>query len=184
MPDPSLDDLAVWAAGARAGEAAGERSRARWLRRQAEEEARWAGTLLDLAERQAAVSVRTAGGRALVGMLTLVGRDVCAVRTAGGTTTFVPLDRIDAVTTVAGDGRAATGSRTPAADVTWADVLGRLAEEGARVTVHVGASTEALVGELVGVGLDVVTVVTDRRAGSTAYARLESISAISWRESG
>ncbi|MDQ3293286.1 MAG: hypothetical protein M3527_02365, partial [Actinomycetota bacterium] len=68
--DPSSADgqdllarLAAWAAAARVDEAAAARSRERWLRQAADEEAMVAGVLLDLAERADTVVVQGPGGR-------------------------------------------------------------------------------------------------------------------------
>src|SRR3954469_10464591 len=61
--DHLLAEFARWTADERATEAARSRTRERWLRQQAVEGARLAGVALDLAERRAAVIVRTSSGR-------------------------------------------------------------------------------------------------------------------------
>src|SRR3954468_4899109 len=82
---------------ARADDAGRHRGRERSLRRQAEEDATFAGTLLDLAERRAAVTIRTTAGRAHAGLVLAVGEDFCVVRSAGGDDTFVVLTAVSAV---------------------------------------------------------------------------------------
>ncbi|HWC38241.1 MAG TPA: hypothetical protein VG476_06920, partial [Acidimicrobiales bacterium] len=57
--DRLLGEISRWAGDARASDAARGRSRERWLRRQAEEEATLPGIALDLAERGEAVVLKT-----------------------------------------------------------------------------------------------------------------------------
>ena len=86
-----FDEVERWAAEARARDAADSRVRERWLRRQAEDEAAFAGLLVDLAERGVAVIVTTSGGRHHVGRVEAVGTDFVAMATTGARTTLVSL---------------------------------------------------------------------------------------------
>src|SRR3954452_4727166 len=81
-----LADLARWMADERAREAAGERSRERWLRQAATESARLSGLALDLAERGRAVAIRTTAGRGVRGALVAVADDFWVVDGPAGTT--------------------------------------------------------------------------------------------------
>ncbi|MFN2607015.1 MAG: hypothetical protein ABR511_03830 [Acidimicrobiales bacterium] len=186
-----FEDVERWAAGARAQDAAEGRLRERWLRRQAEEEAAFAGVLVDLAERAAPVVLATTGGRHLVGPVLAVGADFAALRTAGGRTTMVALGAVASVQAARGaavrdPGRAAADSRHggPAArrTATVADVLAHAVERRPRVQLRAGAAL--VVGELRAVGADVVTVHTDGDPPGVAYARLASVSEISLLDSG
>src|SRR5204863_961971 len=75
-----IGDLGRWAADSRASDAARARTRERWLRRQAAEEATLPGVALDLAERGDAVVLKTTSGRAHRGRLVAVARDVWVLR--------------------------------------------------------------------------------------------------------
>ncbi len=101
-----FEEIERWAAEARARDAVDARVRERWLRRQAEEEATFAGLLLDLAERQVGVVVTTTANRRHTGVVEAVGADFVALRVAGGRTVLVSLPSVAAVGTGGpGDGR-------------------------------------------------------------------------------
>ncbi|MDP9388949.1 MAG: hypothetical protein M3Q48_13805, partial [Actinomycetota bacterium] len=95
--DTLLADLARWTADARSQDAARARSRERWLRQQAEEDARFAGVVLDLAESATAVVVRTTSGRTRQGRIAAVARDFCVLRSDGGTATLLAFAAVAAV---------------------------------------------------------------------------------------
>ncbi len=183
-----LDDLERWAAGARAQEAADARVRERWLRQAAEEDASFAGLLVDMAEDGRPVSVTTTSGRRHHGPVVAVGADFLAV---GGPGTRLTLVRVSAVAEV----RPAAGSRGSAAasgrgdpdggdglGVTLAEVLSQAVANRPRVAVVVGGVT--VVGELRAVGIDVVTVRTDGESGGPSYVTLASVSEVSLFDSG
>ncbi len=183
-----LDDLERWAAGARAQEAAEARVRERWLRQAAEDEASFAGLLVDLAEDGRPVSVTTVGGRRHHGPIVAVGADFVAV--AGPENRLVLL-RLAAVAEVRpGTGKrraqaaaaAATGSGRQSRDVAMAEVLAQAAATRPRVAVVLGAVT--VVGELRAVGTDVLTVRTDGEPGGLSYVTLASVSEVSLFDSG
>ena len=181
-------ELERWAADARAREAAGARSRERWLRAQAEEEATLAGVLTRLAERGDTVVVTTVAGRRHRGAVSGVGTDFVALAGPAGTTTLVTLAGLVAARVV-DDGvgprpwAPATGEGGPdgALGVRLADVLAQAAGQRPRVAVQAGAA--AIVGDLRSVGADVVTVRPDGGAGLT-YVGLASVSEISFLASG
>jgi hypothetical protein len=153
--------LERWAAEARVTEAAATRARERWLRQQAGEGATVAGTLVDLAEREATVVVATRHGRRHRGRVTAVAADfVVLAPDAGG----VVLVALDAVTSFGEAGPAASrppGDRPAAVDVTLAVALAGLAGERPAVAVVPSGAAEAVRGDLVGAGVDVVTVRPD-----------------------
>ncbi|MDQ1404270.1 MAG: hypothetical protein QOG03_2586 [Actinomycetota bacterium] len=170
--DDLLADLARWTSDQQIDEAAKARTRERWLRQQAEEDARFAGLVLDLAERGDHVVVRGASGRMYRGEIAGVGRDFIVVRTASGSR--AALLTFDAVTTI----RPEPGLTTPAANserdaslaATLADVLGGLVADRPRLQVIAGG--DALAGELRAVGHDVASLRLDTNPPATVYVRL------------
>jgi hypothetical protein len=196
--DRLLRDLGQWAADSRAAEAAGARSRERWLRRQAAEEATASGIALDLAERQAAVVLRTTSGRAHQGRLAAVARDfwllvprasASSCESTGVTgVTLVATEAIASLRTQPADGAEslpeASGARGVPLAVSMAEVLTDLASDGPRVRIVVLGESEAIVGQLRSVGADVATI---RMAGvppTTVYVRLGSVTELSVLGSG
>ena len=170
-----LADLARWTGDTRAGEAAQSRMRERWLRRQAEEDARFAGVLLDLSEGDAAVAVRTTTGRTFHGRLAAVARDFYVVRHAG-LATFLAFAAIANVRPEPGR-RAGEAASERAAPVSagLGEALGGLAGERPRVRITVEGSTDALAGELRSVGADVVTLRLDGMQGGSVYVPLGAV---------
>jgi hypothetical protein len=181
-----LADVERWAAEARARDAADARARERWLRRSAEEEAEFAGVLLDLAERDVIAVITTSSGRRHPGRVAALGADFVAVRTDGNRTTLVALSAVASVQ-VKGLGPATAGrDRQPgegrSVAVSMVDVLAHAAGRRPRVHVHCDAAT--LAGELRSVGTDVVTLRTDGDPSGQAYVSLASVSEISLLDSG
>ena len=169
-----LADLARWTSDERADAAARSRMRERWMRRQAEEDARFAGVLLDLSEAEAGVAVRTTAGRTLQGRIAAVARDFCVLRHAGMTTFLA----FAAVATI----RPEPGFRAPDAASARApvgaglvEVLAGLAGDRPRVRVVVDGGGDAVAGELRSVGADVVTLRLDGDPGSPLYLPLASV---------
>ncbi len=191
-----FEDVERWAAEARVRDAVDARQRERWLRRQAEDEAAFAGLLLSLAERRVAVIATTTGGRHHVGRIEAVGSDFAAVGVAGGRITMVSLAAVAAVKVAdAAERRRHQDHRRsePAADarpendarpvgVAMADVIGHAVERRPRVQVFAGGAQ--LGGELRAVGADVVTLHTDGDPPGLLYVRLASVSEFSFLDSG
>lgn len=178
-----LDDLERWAAGARAQEAAEARVRERWLRQAAEEEASFAGLLIDLAEDGRPVSVATTAGRRHHGPIVAVGTDFVAVSGPDGRVVLVSLGAVAEV-------RPAAGARHPPAatadrqhlGVTMAEVVAQAAATRPRVAIAAGDVT--VVGHLRAVGVDVLTVRTDGEPPGQSYVTLASVSEVSLFDSG
>lgn len=172
------DDLVRWAAEARVDEAGRARARQRWLRRQAEEEATFGGLLVDLAERDKPVVVRTASGRRHRGRVAAVGTDFVLL---GGETrhwVLVPLEAITTVRPVGAGGGAAAGHRAPALDLLLGEALDAMAGDLARVAVTAVGDPDPVAGDLEAVGDDVLTVRLDGGAAGRAYIRLGAIAEI------
>jgi hypothetical protein len=157
--DALLLAFARWSAEVRLRDGAAGRSRQRWLHQQASEAATFAGTLLDLAERRAAVSLLSPGRR-FAGRLVGVGPDFCVLEEATRAT-VVALGRVIAVQPhprgptppVA----VASGDRRAVLEMTFAQALAAMAADLAPLRLALIGS-ETLVGDLVGAGEDVVTL--------------------------
>lgn len=174
--DALLADLARWTADTRVEDAARSRMRERWLRQQAEEDARFAGVALDLSEAGAGVALRLTTGRTLHGRITTVARDFCVLRHDGGTATLLAFTAIATLRPEPGYRAAqATSERGAALDAGLFDVLVGLAGERPRVRIVVDGGSEALAGELRSVGADVATMRLDGEHGGTVYVQLGSV---------
>jgi len=177
-----LDDLERWAAGARAQDAAEARTRERWLRQAAEEEASFAGLLIDLAEDGRPVSVTTTTGRRHHGPIVAVGTDFVAVGGPEGRLVLVPTASVAEVRPATGTRRPPAANGREALEATLAEVLAQAVANRPRVAVVLGAVT--VVGELRAMGTDVLTVRTDGEPGATSYVTLASVSEVSLFDSG
>ena len=180
--DRLLADLARWSGDRAADEAAAARSRERWLRQQAAEDARFAGVLVDLAERALPVTVATTAGPVVRGRLAAVASDFVAVvpsgEGAGGRATLVQLGAVAWVRPEPGRrGGEAAAERAAPGQGTLAAALARLADDRPRVTVTT-AGGAALTGELRSVGADVVTLRMDGRPPPTAYLPLAAVAVV------
>jgi hypothetical protein len=166
--------LERWVAEARVDDAAAQRSRERWLREVAEQEATLAGVLADLAERRTAVAVRTTAGRQHHGTIQVIGADFVALRLATGAEVLLAGRGLGAVRT-APDVEVALGDRPITTELRFADVLTELAAERERVLVVTTSGDDAIAGELRSVGLDVVVLRAEAARPSTAYVPLAAI---------
>lgn len=178
--DGGADGLLRWAADARADDAAAARSRERWLRQQADEEATFAGVLLDLAERREPVVVHTTGGRRHHGVLGAVGLDHCTVVASGGRCVLLARDAIASVRAAAG-ATAPGGDRVVTATTRLVDALTALAGNRPRVQIAVRGEHDAMSGRLVAVGQDVVTLQLDGDRGAVAYVAIDAIAEVAER---
>jgi Protein of unknown function (DUF2642) len=165
---------------ARAEEAARSRARERWLRQQTAEEARFAGTLVDLLERGAPLSVRTTMGRVHHGTLVAVGRNFCLLRTASEAETYVALDAIVWVRpSAAARAPAATGDRCGVSlDLTLNELCNHLAADRPRVRVTVHRDAEPIAGQLRAVGVDVLTLRLDGEACGTCFVPTTAVAEV------
>jgi hypothetical protein len=178
--DALLAALGRWAADERGAEAGRQRSRERWLRQRATGSATFTGILTDLAEGGAEVVVTTAA-RAWSGAVVGVGRDFCVLEDRAGGGILVALAAVISVV-AAGDGRRPgrvgdpSGERTAPIGLRLIDALGVLAGERIPVLVSLGPDHQ-IIGELIAVGSDVVTVRVERPAGTLVHIPLERIQA-------
>jgi hypothetical protein len=175
-------DLSALVAELSADEAAAARSRAHWLGRQAAAEGTFAGVLRDLAERGRPVLVHLHNGRLHRGVLVVVGADFAVVRSAAGPEVIVTLAAVTSVRTLPGE-PPTTGDRFVPTTTTFAEMVGTLGDERARVHIVGLDARQAVGGDLRAVGRDVLTVRLGGEGG-TAYVALDSVAEISLLESG
>ena len=151
-------------ADARVDDAATARSRAHWLRRQAEEAATLADALLELAEQRTWVHLRVRGGAVVSGVAAGVGADVMVLHTDVGPM-LVRIDRLAQVRATGSPVPSAAGPRPDGTGRAFVDLLRDLAAERAPVVVHTDDGQD-LRGALRAVGADVLTL----RMGSSPLA--------------
>ena len=169
-----LDELRRWVADAVAGEAADSRARSRRLLQQATEDATFVGTLVDLAERGADLTIVTTGDSSLIGRIAVVGRDFVALVGRNGRTSFVPLGAIAALREQPGTRSAAVaGERSAPLQASLAAITAELAAE--RVRVHVTSAKHAVTGELRASGDDVLVVMAEGVPPVPAYVPIASL---------
>lgn len=163
-----------WVAEARVDQAAMQRSRERWLRDVAEQEATLTGVLADLAERRTPVAVRTSGGRRHNGTIRVIGADFIAVGLASGGDVLIAVRAVGVVRTAPAV-EATVGDRMVGTDLRLVDVLAELAADRERVLLVTARGEDVVAGQLRSVGHDVAVVRTDAERPATAYVPLAAI---------
>jgi hypothetical protein len=171
--------LEAWVADARADDAAARRSRERWLRQAAEEEATLAGVLADLGERRTPVVVRTSSGRAHQGEVRVVGADFVALHTSTGD--VVVATAALGVVRHAPGAAPVTGDRTVTTHLQLVDLLAQLAAERERVLLVTLDGHDAVAGEVRSVGRDVVVVRPDGEPRGATYVRVDAVAELTTR---
>lgn len=183
--DPFADDGDPFAkilegiAEARVDDAVATRERARWAARRAEEDATFAGALVDLAERQAVVRLQVRGGHDLVGTPVALGPDCVAVTTAGGQA-FVRLHHLTAIRSLPGHGLVPTGPPPAAVRAitrTLHDVVGDATAERADVHVLLDDGRDAR-GTLRAMGVDVLTLRENNEGNATVLVSFDAVAAV------
>ena len=148
------------------------RTTERELRERAAELAGWDGTLRDLAERRAPVTVQCRSGRTHRGVLVAIADDHVALRLPGGQLVALAGWGLTSVRPEPGnDAAPAMGDREPAQDRTLVEVLDRAVGQRRRVALSLDGSSEVLQGTLVAVGEDVITLRLDGRDRDLVYIR-------------
>ena len=167
--------LERWAAEALVDDAARRRTRERWLRIQAEEDASFAGTLVDLAE-HGRPAVLDVAGEKLRGRLVGVGADFVAVRTDRRQDALIPFDAIEAVRPEPGAADV-RGDRSATVDVALHSVLGPVAADRPDVLVRTRHGV-ALRGQLRTVGTDVLRLRLDLEPPTPTWIPLTAVAVI------
>ena len=172
MDPDRLDALLADAVAAEAGRI---RASQRHLRQAAQEEATFAGTLVDLAERAAAVTVHTTDRRAHHGTTAAVGRDFVVVRDGDRPPVIVASRAIAFVREHVRLRADTAGDRKAPVDTTFSILLAGLAGDRPLVQLGVSGSDNLWLGELRAVGRDVVTFGLEAESGATLYVPLASV---------
>ena len=173
--DPLGRSLERWAAEALVDESARARERARWLRIQAEEEASFAGTLVDLAE-QARPVVIDVGDQRFRGVIAGIGGDFVAVRTDRGQQVIIRTATIDAVRTEPG-GTDVRGDRPATVEVTLGGVIGPIAADRPDVLVRTVRGV-SIRGGLRSAGTDVLHLRVEGDPPTPAWVPLDAVAII------
>lgn len=164
---------------ARHAEAVASRSERRSRLERASETATWRGTLRDLAERRLPVTVRIDGGASRRGSLVAIGADHLALRAGTGQLVLLRLDAVQLVRPEPGlSAPVATGDRERVQGQRLATVLAALVEDRTRIQLGCVGLDEPVVGELVGLGEDVLTVEVDAADRGTVYLPLAVVSEV------
>ncbi len=177
-----LADLAHWSGQTRVAEAVNRRRRAAWLSRQADGEVDLSGVLTALGERDRPVAVGLVNGRHHQGRLVAVGADVVVLASSTGRV-WLARSALAWLRTPHRD-PAGPGPVEPATagGPDLAGELTDLAQERARVAIRGAHPDDPLVGHLVAVGRDVLTLRDD--GGGLIYVALASVAEVSEPESG
>jgi hypothetical protein len=152
------------------------RAEERDRRERATELATWVGTLRDLAERRAVVSLRSRSGRVHRGALVGMGLDHVVLERPGGSLVLLALDAVRTVRPEPGEAAPpAMGDRESPQDRTLAEVLHRLVEGRRPVVLVVEEVAEPLHGQVIGFGEDVVTLRLTGAERGTVYLPLATV---------
>lgn len=183
--DPFADDGDPFAkilegiAEARVDDAVAARERARWAARRAEEDATFAGALVDLAERRAVVRLQVRGGHELVGTPVALGPDCVAVSTAQGRA-FVRLRHLTAIRSLPGQGLVPSGTPAAAARAitrTLHDVVCDATAE--RADVHLLLDDGRIArGTLRAMGVDVLTLRENNEGNATVLVSFDAVASV------
>ncbi len=174
----SLEDaLLRWTADARVDERAQERVRERWLRQQTEEDATFAGALVDLAERGRPVGILTVAGRQHRGAVSAVGADFVLMRTLQDHDILVPFDAVSYVRPQAGEA-ATFGDRTLTIDILFTEALHQLSADRPRVLIIFRGPNQSVAGTLRSVGRDLLNLGLDGPDRAVAAIPVASIAEV------
>jgi len=182
-------DLTLLVGEAHAEDARRSRVRERHLLASAAAEATLVGTLLDLAEQDLDVVIRTTTGNTATGRIVLVARDAVAVELAGRPT-FAPLGALSTVKLAPGQRRERatraepTGRRPAARQITLAALVAELAGDRPRVRTHVAGEPSPLIGSLMSAGTDLLTIRLDGEPAVLAHVALGQLSLLTVLASG
>lgn len=165
--------LERWIAQGRVDEAARGRSRRGSLRAQAAASTTFVAVLSDLADRGRPALLQCATGARHRGRITALGADFVALSTDHGALVLVTHRAITAVRSEPGD-PAMRSMRVPEPGLSIAEVLSELAEDRPRVSIATDGSPP-VTGELVSVGVDVVTVRLDGETRAMVYVPLDAV---------
>lgn len=177
MDGDRLDGLL---ADAIAAEAARERTRQRWLREAAEDEATLVGTLVLLAETRERVALHVAAGRVHRGVLSAVGRDFVVVRDESERPTLVALAALTSVRSASSRSirTDVAGAQPAPVEASLRAVLNGVADERPMVQVGVRGEAPLVLGTLRSVGVDVMSVQLTGAEAAVVVVPLTAVSEV------
>jgi len=156
------------------------RVRERWLRHQATEDATFVGTLLDLAEHTAPLSLSLVGGRRHDGRVVGLAADAVVVDERGEHV-VIRLGAVVFVRPAPGTVTAvASGDRAASLELAFGELLARVAPDQPDVAVSF-VSGDAVTGRLLAVGVDVMTVQVSAGDAGLVYCPLPSVASVRLR---
>jgi hypothetical protein len=168
--EPDLAELVV-------EQLAAQRTRRRWIGQRDVEAASLVGTLLDLAENEAAVSIRTTTGRTFTGVIRSIGDDHISVVSHGHQRTLVALRSVVGVHVTDRQNGPATGDRVVAGEG-LPEALAWLAAHRARISVGTTGTADLVTGTLWSCGTDVCTLRDDATDGRWAHIPIGQIAEV------
>lgn len=155
------------------------RAEARERAERARRTASWLGSLQDLAEQRMVVAVTRAGGSVLRGVLLGLGADHLALRLPDGQLALLASDTVRAVRPEpTARVPAAMGDRPVAVRRRLADVLDRLHEARTPVAILLRDVPDPLLGRVVGMGEDVLTLRPDGAEGAVVLLPFASVAGV------
>lgn len=170
-PDDPVVGLSSWLAACRVDEAAAGRARQRSLEHQAAQEATIAGVVIDLAEQDLPVTLKTNAAQVFKGKITAVGLNFVFVLDAERGEVLIPTKAITMIS-AAPTSRPAIGVR-PQSSVLLGDVLNELVLDKAQVKVAV--ADECVTGTLHAVGTDVMAIALSGAPRALAHVAVAAI---------
>jgi hypothetical protein len=178
---PSDADLRRLTDEERAREHAAERSRERWLRQQASESTTLWSLLRVAAEHEAELGLRTASGRAHLGVVRSLGADFCLLVGPHQPGVYVPFTAITAVTLTSRlDIRTVEDEREDPDAVRLMELLAEEVGDRPRVGVASAGDPERVVGDLEVVGRDVLGVRTEGARRSLVYVPITAVTEVAF----
>lgn len=175
--DEMLAAIARWSRDDRQQRAIGSRMSSAIHRQLAQEEATFSGLLQDLVERQPIAHLLLSSGRKLMGALTAVGRDFCAVTTDAGHTTLIATRALAGVEIEGNPRNFPTPSERSSTENSpgFTDVLAELAAEQRMVRFTVRDQPTTQEGQVLSVGVDVCMFGKGSPISRIAFIPLEQI---------
>lgn len=165
--------LERWIAEGRVDEAVRARARRGWLREQAAASTTFVAVLADLADRARPVLVHSSTGTRHRGSIAALGADFVAIATDHGALVLLSHRAVAAVRSEPGD-PPMRSMRAPELGLSLVEVLAELSADRPRVAIATDGSGH-LAGDLVAVGVDIVTVRLDGDVRATVYVPVDAI---------
>lgn len=180
MDNESLNrTLREWTTDARIEQARKDRQSRQWQTRFAAEEARFGGLLVDLYERNEAISLTTESGRLITGVITELGADFVCITNLQGTHTYLRLPSITSIElNEPGGGQTTPSLRVIDEQRDLETLTGELAEEKAHIRFVTKNSNDVRSGTLRSAGVDMLTIEIAGSPNRTLFIAADQLSEI------